>query len=156
MGETGEHAGASTDVAAQLRGVIGRLSRQLNASAAVEGLTPSQASALGLIAFRGPLTLAELATLEGLNPTMVSRIVGRLDDDRLIRRVPNANDLRSANVEITEAGREVNELIRAMRAEVVAACLSRLPAASRASIVAALPAFDELAEELIRQRGVRD
>ena len=48
---------------ARLRGVIARLSRQLNASATHEGLTPSQASALGLIDWRGELSLTELADL---------------------------------------------------------------------------------------------
>ena len=34
---------------------------------------------LGLVVFRGPLSLAELAeSLQGLNPTMLSRVVGRL------------------------------------------------------------------------------
>lgn len=138
---------------ARLRGVIAKLSRQLNSSAAVEGLTPSQASVLGLIAFRGPLRLSELAALEGLNPTMVSRIVGKLDDDRLIRRVKNEDDLRSASVEITEYGVEVHEQIKAERARVVTECLNKLPVQSIEAILAALPALDLLADELIGQRS---
>lgn len=132
----------------RLRGVVVRLSRQLNASAAGEGLTPSQASALGLIAFRGPLGLAELASLEGLNPTMVSRIVGKLDDARLIRRVVNADDLRSITVEVTADGREVNDMIRAGRAQVLSACVDRLDPHDTEALVRALPALEALAEEL--------
>lgn len=142
------------DAVARLRGVIARLSRQLNASATHEGLTPSQASALGLITWRGPLSLAELAELEGLNPTMVSRIVGRLDELELIRRTQNPHDLRAALVEITPPGRAINERIRAERGNVVSGCLDRLPAAQRAAIVAALPGLENLAEEL-RAAGTR-
>lgn len=136
------------DISARLRRVVLRLSRQLNVSATHEGLTPSQASALGLITFRGPLNLSELAAIEGLNPTMVSRIVGRLDELGLIRRTPNPRDLRSALVEITEQGRAANDRIRAERGRVLLACLGRLPVADRDAIVAVLPALEALAEEL--------
>ncbi len=136
------------DVVARLRGVINRLARQFNASATDEGLTPSQASALGLIAFRGPLSLAELAELEGLNPTMVSRVVGKLDEIGLIRRVQNPRDLRAGLVEITATGLAAHERIKAERGKVVADCLSRLPDSDREAIEAVLPALEALAGEL--------
>lgn len=132
------------ETAARLRGAIARLSRQLNGSAAVEGLTPSQASALALIAARGPLSLADLTQIEGLNPTMVSRIVGALDRRQLIRRVPHPDDQRAAVVEATDAGRELKERIRAQRDRVVATALSGLGADDRQRIVDALPALEDL------------
>jgi DNA-binding MarR family transcriptional regulator len=137
------------DVSARLRGVVMRLSRQLNASAAHEGLTPSQASALGLIRNRGPLSLSELAAIEGLNPTMVSRIVGRLDELGLISRRQNPQDLRSALVEVTENGRQVHERVRAERGKVLSACLEQLSRPDQRAIVGALPALEALAEQLI-------
>lgn len=137
-----------TDDVARLRAVIGRLSRQLNASATHEGLTPSQASALGLIGGRGPLSLAELARLESLNPTMVSRIVGRLDELGLIRRRQNPDDLRAAWVEITPEGRGMTDRIRDSRGQVVKACLDQLDSPDRDAIAAALPALEHLVDEL--------
>jgi DNA-binding MarR family transcriptional regulator len=136
------------DDAARIRGVIGKLSRRLNASATGQGLTPSQASALGLITGKGRLGLAELAEIEGLNPSMVSRIVGRLDELGLVERVQNPQDLRAATVQITETGRLTNERIRETRGAVVSECLARLPEADRTSIANALPALEALAEEL--------
>jgi DNA-binding MarR family transcriptional regulator len=136
------------DVSARLRGVVMKLSRQLNVSATREGLTPSQASALGLITHRGPIALSELAALEGLNPTMVSRIVGKLDDLGLIVRKPNPRDLRSALVEATDAGREANERIRVQRGEVLSECLLHLGEPEQQAVVDALPALEALAEEL--------
>ena len=126
-----------------------RLSRQLNASATHEGLTPSQASALGLITFRGPLSLSELAGIEGLNPTMVSRIVGKLDELGLISRRQNPQDLRSALVEITDAGRQANERVRGERSKVLSTCFEQLSAADQDAVVTALPALEALAEQLI-------
>ena len=57
---------------ARLRGVIPRLARQLNETSTGEGLTPTQYSVLALVRVRGPLGLAELTELEGLNPTQRS------------------------------------------------------------------------------------
>jgi DNA-binding MarR family transcriptional regulator len=136
------------EVAARIRAVIGKLSRRLNASATSEGLTPSQASALGLISWRGRLRLAELAELEGLNPTMVSRVVGRLDELQLVERVQDPKDLRAATVEITSTGRSTSERIREERGNVVSDRLGRLSEEDRLAIMTALPALEALAEEL--------
>lgn len=133
---------------ARLRRVIGRLARQLNATSTEEGLTPTQASVLGLVAIRGPLGLAELAELEGLNPTMLSRIVRKLDEAGLIRRLTDPSDLRAARVEITPSGTIVHERVRAQRTQAVSACLEKLPEQTNDELMQALPALESLAEEL--------
>jgi DNA-binding MarR family transcriptional regulator len=133
---------------ARLRNVINKLSRQFNLSATDEGLTPAQASALGLVAGEGPLSLAELTEIEGLNPTMVSRVVGKLDGAGLVRRIAHPQDQRAAIVEITQAGTETHERIRAARGDVVSEYLNRLSASDRAAILAVLPALEALAKEL--------
>ncbi|HET6502358.1 MAG TPA: MarR family transcriptional regulator [Amycolatopsis sp.] len=132
----------------RLRVVIFRLARQLNATSTGEGLTPTQASVLGLVAFRGPLGLAELADLEGLNPTMVSRVVRKLDEDGLIQRLPDPADLRAARVEATAEGRLVHERVRELRTRKVSECVERLPEVTAKQLLAALPALEALAEEL--------
>ena len=92
----------------RLRGVISRLARELNASSTGEGLTPSQASALSLIVVRGPLGLTELGERERINPTMLSRVIGRLVEMKLITRTPDPADLRSVSVLSTATGRRVD------------------------------------------------
>jgi DNA-binding MarR family transcriptional regulator len=141
------------ELVSRLRGVIGRLARQLNATSTVEGLTPTQASVLGLIAFRGPLGLAELTELEGLNPTMLSRVVRKLDEDGLIRRLSDPADMRAVQVEITPAGAQVNEHVRTLRTQAVSDCLDRLPDHVVSELFQALPAMEELAEELKSTRA---
>jgi DNA-binding MarR family transcriptional regulator len=138
---------------ARLRIVISRLARQLNATSAGEGLTPTQVSVLGMITFRGPLGLAELAHLEGLNPTMVSRVVRKLDEDGLIRRVPDPSDLRAARVEVTPEGALVHERVRELRTRAVSECVERLPGQTARELLQALPAMEALAEELKAARA---
>ena len=139
-----------TETLSKLRGVVLKLARELNATATGEGLTPTQASVPGLIAFRGPLGLTDLALLEGLNPTMLSRVVGRLTELGLIQRDPNPEDLRAIRVEATDTGRLLHERVKLLRSEAIGSCLDELPAESVRSIVDALPALEELAVALRR------
>jgi DNA-binding MarR family transcriptional regulator len=136
----------------RLRRVISRLARQLNSSSTDAGLTPSQASVLGLIAVRGPLSLADLTDIEGLNPTMLSRVVGKLQTMGLISRIPDPADLRSASVAATPAGQQLDRQVKAQRFAAVSACMERLDARHAEALTAALPALEELAEAM-RQEG---
>jgi DNA-binding MarR family transcriptional regulator len=138
------------ELVARLRAVIGRLARQLNDASTGEGLTPTQYSVLALIRFRGPLGLAELAELEGLNPTMVSRVIRVLDDAGLIRRQPDPADLRAARVEVTPDGEQVHQRIRDARTRVLTDCLKRLPAETADTLLGAVPALEELAQAIRR------
>jgi DNA-binding MarR family transcriptional regulator len=141
------------DAAIRLRRVIGKLARQLNATSTDAGLTPSQASVLGLIVVRGPIGLGELAEREGLNPTMLSRVIGRLQSMGLIDRIPDPADLRSVSVVGTAAGRRLDEQIKARRAAAVSQCLDQLDPGRVAALGQALPALEDLAELMRRTAG---
>jgi len=136
------------EAAIRLRRVIVKLARQLNASSTGAGLTPSQASVLGLIAARGPIGLGELAALEGLNPTMLSRVISRLQSMELIERLPDPADLRSVSVVSTAAGRRTDKQIKARRAAAVSQCMDRLAADQVTAVTSALPALEQLAEAM--------
>jgi len=135
------------DEAVRLRRAINRLARRFNTSATDEGLTPTQASVLALIAHRGPIAIAELLRLEQINPTMLSRVVGRLDEIGLIVRTPDPDDLRSASVVATDEGRRVHDRILAQRAETVSMSAKRLSPEEYARLIQALPALERLAND---------
>jgi DNA-binding MarR family transcriptional regulator len=132
----------------RLRRTILRLARQLNAASVGEGLTPTQASVLGIVANRGPLGLTELTEIEGLNPTMLSRVVGKLDSFGLIRRLRDPDDFRAARVEVTPEGRQTYQRIAAERATILSERVAGLPPEQADALVAALPALENLAEDL--------
>jgi DNA-binding MarR family transcriptional regulator len=132
----------------RLRRVILRLARQLNAASVGEGLTPTQASVLGIVANRGPLGLTELTDIEGLNPTMLSRVVGKLDSFGLIRRLRDPDDFRAARVEVTPDGLQAYRRIAAQRAAILSERVAGLPPEQEAALIAALPALENLAEDL--------
>ena len=97
---------------------------------------------------RGPIPLPELVKLEHINPTMLSRVVGKLEDDGLITRTPDPDDLRSITVEVTDRGATVHQRIKAQRAEAVSKAARALPRDEHAALIAALDALDHLADEL--------
>ena len=132
----------------RLRRVILRLARQLNAASVGEGLTSTQASVLGIITHRGPLGLTELTEIEGLNPTMLSRVVGKLDSFGLIKRLRDPEDFRAARVEVTPEGEQAYQRIAAQRAAILSERVAGLPPEQEAALVAALPALENLAEDL--------
>jgi len=133
------------ELVARLRAVIGRLARQLNETSTGEGLTPTQYSVLALVRGRGPLGLPELTELEGLNPTMLSRVIRVLDDAGLIQRLTDPNDMRVVRLEITPAGAQMQERIRERRTSVLSECLNRLPPDTAAALLENVTALDALA-----------
>ena len=137
-----------SDTVIRLRRVVLRLARQLNAASVGEGLTPTQASVLGVVNGRGPVSLADLAEIEGLNPTMLSRVVGKLDSFGLIRRLRDPDDFRAARVEVTPDGLQAYRRIAAQRAAILSERVAGLPPEQEAALIAALPALENLAEDL--------
>jgi DNA-binding MarR family transcriptional regulator len=137
-----------TELVARLRAVIPRLARVLNDTSTGEDLTPTQYSVLALVRVRGPLGLTELTELEGLNPTMLSRVVKALDERGLIRRMQDPGDLRAAHVAVTPEGEQVHDRVRNQRTKVLSECLHGLPPDATAALLAAVPDLEALAEAL--------
>jgi DNA-binding MarR family transcriptional regulator len=137
---------------ARLRAVIGRLSRRLRPTVAGSGLTPSQISVLFTIVRMGPLRLSELAEIESLNPTMLSRISAQLCDSGLIRRSADPGDRRAAFVQGTAAGRRLRERIHRERTQALGAHVEQLDEREREALWSALPVLEELAERLPARR----
>ena len=157
-GAVGSAAGtpeAEQDTATRLRIVVGKLSRRLGAPGAGSGFTPSQLSVLGTLNRLGPVRLSELAAIEGINPTMLSRIVGKLDDAGMITRRADDADRRAANVEITERGAAAFAAIRARRTAVLAAGLAELSPGHVQSLAEALDALEALVSALARAEQLR-
>jgi DNA-binding MarR family transcriptional regulator len=139
---------------ARLRAAVGRLHRLLRATpaATAAGLTPTKIAVLFSVVRNGPVRLSELAAEEGLNPTMLSRVVGDLVDAGLLERTSDPHDRRAALVSATAAGRRLTERIRHERTDALNEALEPLGEADRAALENALPALEALAEQLKERR----
>lgn len=139
---------AEEDVPARLRAAIGKLSRRLRHTAAGAGLTPTEISVLITVVRRGPLRLADLAEIEAINPTMLSRIASRLTEMGLIDRTADRDDRRAAVVQSTAAGRKMRKRIHGERTKALEGPIAGLSAHQREALEAALPVLEELAEQV--------
>lgn len=138
------------DTATRLRVAIGRLSRGLRVTAAASeaGLTPTRISVLLSVDRHGPIRISELAELESLNPTMLSRAISQLVDDATLERVCDDRDRRAAWVNVTAAGHRLAERVRRERTDALNDALSGLDADDRLLLERALPALEGLASQL--------
>lgn len=89
-------------------------------------VTRARLSALSVVVFRGPLTLGELASAEGVRSATMTGLVNGLVADGLVRKQPHSTDGRAVVVEATAAGRRVLHRARAARIDLVASKLADL------------------------------
>jgi DNA-binding MarR family transcriptional regulator len=138
------------ETAVRLRVAIARLSRRLRptAAGAAAGLTPTRISVLLTIVRNREIRLSELAEIEGLNPTMLSRVISDFVAERLVERTSDDGDRRAAWVTPTAAGRKLAERIRRERTAALNNALEGLPDDDRHLLERALPALEGLAERL--------
>jgi DNA-binding MarR family transcriptional regulator len=134
--------------ATRLRSAVGRIGKGLRATSAGATLSPSALDVLGTVVRYGPIRLSDLASAEALNPTMLSRLAGRLEDDGLVSRRAHQGDGRSFSLEATPAGRRLHEQVLAERVEVLHHALAHLDGTQRAAIGSALAALEALGEVL--------
>jgi DNA-binding MarR family transcriptional regulator len=139
---------AQEEASERLRAAIGRLSRRLRPTVAGSGLSPSQISVLFTVVRVGPLGLSELAQVEGLNATMLSRITAQLSEQGLIVRSSDPGDRRSAIVTATAAGRRLRERIHRERTRALSEHVEALGEREREALWRALPVLEELAQRL--------
>lgn len=139
----------------RLRLALNRIARSLDRQIETGGLSRTQLWVLGSIVVRGPLGLGELAEIERLNPTMLSRVVTKLTDAGLVRRLSDPDDRRAVRVEATRAGVRLNDRRRREHSALFAERLSALPDDQVETLMAALQALEALAHTRPAQLSVR-
>ena len=128
-------------VAAGLERLIG-LFRSLSPPS---GLSLTAAATLATLERSGPRRLTSLAVQEGVTQPAMTQLIARLQDSGLVRRDADPADGRVVQVRLTDQGREMLALRRAVRAERLATILARISPEDQAALAAALPAIDALA-----------
>jgi len=131
--------------AARLRKAIARLSRQLRRHQ-LAGLTQTQLAALYTVAKSGPLRLSDLAAAEGIAPSTLTRLVSVLEERGYVQRCAVAGDARSSELTVTQQGHDVLALVRDESITALAGGLALLKPADLATLAAAVPVLEQLAE----------
>lgn len=108
------------------------------------GIGPAQLSALSVLAFGGPRSLAELAEAEQVKPPTMSRIVAALQRARLVHIRTDKSDRRAMVISATDAGVRLMQRARTRRVDSLARALSALPEAQLDSLRRAAEMIDRL------------
>ena len=137
-----------TDLGSALRLSVLRLSRRLRQESAGTGeITPSQLSALTVLAKQGELTLGELAAIERIAPPSMTRIAARLEASGLLERRSDVSDRRVARVAISASGLELLARTRRRGDAFVSSQLEALTGEERDLLARAVPLLERLASD---------
>jgi DNA-binding MarR family transcriptional regulator len=134
--------------AARLRSAVTRMSRRLRPTAAAGSLTTTEVDVLIAAEKQGPIRMSDLASFAGLNPTMLSRLIPKLEEAGLIRRLDDEIDRRVSRVTATDKGSRLLERIRSERNDALSRRLRDLDPSERDALALALPVLEDLAERL--------
>jgi DNA-binding MarR family transcriptional regulator len=130
---------------ARLRLVVTRLARRLRQQGDTAA-SPTQLSALATIERDGPITLGELAAVEGVQPPTITAAVGRLEERGLVQRNPDAADRRVARVEVTARGHRLLEQSRSRKTAYLERTLATLDTDERETLERAAIILERLLE----------
>jgi DNA-binding MarR family transcriptional regulator len=106
-----------------------------------ETITIAQFRTLVILSNQGPINLATLAGLLGVQPSATGRMVDRLVAAGLIDRLPHPTSRRELLATLTDRGRDVVRRVSEHRRAEIAKVVQNMPAGERRGLVRALKAF---------------
>lgn len=141
-------ARTNAGLASELRLSVMRLRRRLATERHPDNeLSIATMAVLGCLHRHGESTVGELARRERVQPPSMTRTVNCLVDGGYATRRPHETDGRQVVVALTDKGRETLRADRARRDAWLSRRLTELTAEERATLRAAAPIIQRLAEE---------
>ena len=138
----------ASDLAAQMRTILGRLKRRLREQGGRDDLTPSQISVLLLLEREGAATVSGLARAEKMRPQSMSSIVTSLQDAGLVGSSADPNDGRQTLMSLTNKCEKWLRESRAARQDwLTTAILQKLSAQEQQKLSVALQLLSRLTED---------
>src|SRR5262245_17885330 len=138
---------ALAELAQQLHSVAIHLLRRLRRTDDQMGLSGPRASALSVLVFGGPASLAQLAKAEQVKPPTMARLVDALEAAGLARREADKSDLRAVRIRATPKGRKLLLEGRARRLQQLTKLLEAATAPERASMTDAVTTLQRLLKQ---------
>ena len=137
MSSTGE-------TATRLHSAAIRLLRMVRKADAESGLGGPRLSALSVIVFSGPLSLAELAAAEQVRAPTMTRLVDALVKLGLVTRETEPDDRRRVRIAATEPGRALLDEGRRRRVAAIAERLGRLAESERRALERGIELIEQI------------
>ena len=132
--------------AAELMQAMGILLRRVRSEAGHEGLSWSQAAALGRLDRTGPMTTAELARSEMVKPQSMGTLLAELEQEGLVRRNPHPTDGRQILFSLTPDGVAARRQRQAAKLAWLTAAIGRFDADEQRTLGEAIALVRRLGE----------
>lgn len=147
-GATNRHEERYPQVSAAMR-ASRAFSAIIAASVAHAGdtVSPPQLRTLVLVATRAEVNAATIASALDIHPSSATRLCDRLVDAGLLDRTESTSDRRRVVLTLTDAGAALVDSVMDHRRDALEKILSRMSPDARRSLVPALEAFSDAAEE---------
>jgi DNA-binding MarR family transcriptional regulator len=137
--------GATPDeLPARLHSAALHLLRRLAQEDRATGVSAPRLSALSVLVFGGPRTIGSLATLEGVTPPTMTRLVAAMTVDGLVERLPDDADRRIVRVAATDRGRTLLLAGRDRRVATLAGMLDPLTPKERRRLASAAEIIEHM------------
>ena len=130
------------EVASGLHAASIRLLRMVRREDRLTGISPPRLSALSVLVFAGPMSLAELAAAEEVKAPTMSRIVEGLVADGLATRDTDPANRRRVRIAATEEGRRRLEAGRQQRVRALRERLRRLAESEQRALARGLEVLE--------------
>ena len=127
------------------RGAIGLL-RGIKVADQETGISSPRLSALSVLVFAGPQSLASLAAAEGVKPPTMSKLIAELEAAGLVEKSPDPEDGRGLIISATTKGRKIMLQGRDRRLALLRERLDGLSEREIARLDAAAPILLKLAQ----------
>src|SRR4029079_19440188 len=132
------------ELAARVHSAALHLLRRLAQDDRATGVSAPRLSALSVLVFGGPRTIGELASLEGVTPPTMTRLVAAMVADGLIDRREDPADRRVVRVQASATGRSLLLAGRDRRVATLAAMVKPLTAKERRRLDAAAATIERM------------
>lgn len=110
-------------------------------------VTLPQYRALVVLASRGPQRPSGLAEALAVHPSTITRLCDRLVAHRLVGRTESPENRREIVISLTPKGKRLVDAVTTRRRREIADIVARIPARERATMVHALHALGDAADE---------
>jgi DNA-binding MarR family transcriptional regulator len=132
--------------ASDLMQSVGILVRRVRSQGSPEGLSWSQAAAMGRLERVGPMTTADLARAEMVKPQSMGTLLAELEADGLVQRQPHPTDGRQILFSLTKAGTEARRQRHAAKLAWLTAAIGQFDADEQRTLVDAIALINRLGE----------
>ena len=133
-------------MATSLHAAAIRLLRTLRREDQASGISAPRLSALSVLVFAGPMSLAELADAEQVRAPTMSRIVEALVQAGLATREPHPTNRRMVRIAATAEGKRLLEAGRERRVRALTGRIAKLADSERRALARGV----EILEQIVR------